>query len=296
MQVTAVITTYKRTPAMVERALTSVLNQTRPVAEIFVIDDSPLEYEQRHSVEQMVKGYADKCVTYIKTDGDLGACASRNIGLERASCEFIAFLDDDDEWLPEKIEKQLPLFSSPDIVLVYCGSYTVNDDKETRAERKLNRHRGKVFDKLMLENFIESTSFPLIRTAALREIGGFDPLMPASQDLDVWLRLSERFEIDYVDEPLVCYHVHSGERITRNYSKKIAGTKRIIEKNQDYLNSHPKALAKLNHKLLMPYILLGDLSSAFSVWIKAVSLNFFDIKANFKGFGRLIKGLIGMYK
>ena len=106
MLVTAVITTHKRTPELVERALKSILAQTYENIEVFVIDDSPEEYELRSAVKNMIESYAEKNVTYIAHDKCMGACAARNTGLEAAKGEFIGFLDDDDEWLPTKLEKQ----------------------------------------------------------------------------------------------------------------------------------------------------------------------------------------------
>ena len=163
MQVTAVITTYKRSVAMVERALLSVINQTYRPIEVIVVDDSPMDYAERGAVGDMVKKYADAGVIYVETEGNLGACAARNIGLSMAKGEYIAFLDDDDEWLPEKIEKQTALFISDDIALVYCGSYTVYDDSGKSIERKMKRHKGFVHDELMLKNFIARISPDVLR-------------------------------------------------------------------------------------------------------------------------------------
>ena len=83
-----------------------------------------------------------------------------------------------------------------------------------------------------MENFIGSTSFPLIRKSCLEEIGGFDVLMQSAQDYDVWLRLSDKYSIDYFDEELGIYHVHGEKQITKNPDKKIAGLERLNEKKQ----------------------------------------------------------------
>ena len=122
MLVTAVITTHKRPPEIVERALKSILIQTYKNIEIFVVDDSPAEYELRSAVKNMVESYADRNVTYIAHKKCMGACAARNTGLEAANGEFIGYLDDDDEWFPIKIEEQLKGFDSEDVALVYCGN------------------------------------------------------------------------------------------------------------------------------------------------------------------------------
>ena len=104
--VTAIITTHKREPEIVERALKSILAQTYKNIEIIVVDDSPESFESRKAVKDSVTRYTNQNVKYVQHDECKGACAARNTGLYMAKGEYVAFLDDDDEWLPEKIEKQ----------------------------------------------------------------------------------------------------------------------------------------------------------------------------------------------
>ena len=128
----AAITTCRREPAMVERALRSVIAQTCQEWECVVVDDSPAEYELRDEVRKMVEGYAaqDGRIRYVPHDKNYGAQRARNTALGIAvdgGYEFIAYLDDDDEWLPEKLEKQLARFSEcgEDTALVYCHQYII---------------------------------------------------------------------------------------------------------------------------------------------------------------------------
>ena len=234
--ITAVITTYKREPEMVERALKSVLNQTYKDKEILVVDDSPSAYEMRKQVEEMVKSYEEQGVIYIPHEVNKGACAARNTGLANARGEYIAFLDDDDEWESEKLEKQLEEFKmcSQDTALVYCGKYFVNDVTGEVHVAKTEFRKGHIFADLIKKNCIGSTSYPLVRTDFLREIGGFDVYMPASQDIDVWLRLAWKYQVSYVEDALVKYHTHDGECITQDPKKKINAIKRINEKHKTY--------------------------------------------------------------
>ena len=152
----------------------------------------------------------------------MGACVARNTGLQEARGEYIAYLDDDDEWLPEKLEKQLKIMGKTGVALVYCGCLKINDETRVYLKDSVSPqyYRGYIFDELIKKNFIESTSFPLLRTECLRKIGGFDPLMQSAQDYDVWLRIAKEYEVDYVKEPLVLYHIHPDERISTNPQKK----------------------------------------------------------------------------
>ena len=282
MLVTAVITTYKRPPELLDRAIKSVLNQTHQNIELFVVDDSPAEYELRSAVKTLVESYTTKNVTYVPHEKTMGACAARNSGLARAQGNFIGFLDDDDEWLPNKIEDQLKAFDSEDVALVYCSYLIVLDSTEKQEEHKGLFTREKVYEKLMYQNFIGSASFPLLRTEVLRQIGGFDVEMLSSQDYDVWLRIAKDHAVNYVKEPLVLYHWHEGEQITKNPAKKIAGIERFISKNIDYIKKHKDVYWVHYMSLIVWYTRAGNRKKAFSIWLKTIFKAPFKVKDNAK--------------
>ena len=133
--VSAIVTTYKREPSMVLRAINSILAQTYNDMEIIVVDDSPKDYPYREEVKRVVtsrlEDFPQVKSLYICHEHNMGACVARNTGLNAASGEYIAYLDDDDEWLPKKIEKQVKKIEQSDAVLVYCGSYCKNASKGT---------------------------------------------------------------------------------------------------------------------------------------------------------------------
>ena len=272
--ISAIITTYQREPAMVMRALDSVLRQTYRELEIIVVDDSPPGYPLRDDVRKAVlerqKANQEIPIRYVAHEKNMGACVARNTGLKTAEGEYVAYLDDDDEWLPKKLEKQMKVMAESNAGLVYCGRICVNDGKGTRTASQMEYVRGKAFIKLLNTNFIASTSYPLIRRECLKAIGGFDPLMSAAQDYDAWLRLSERYEIDYVAEPLVLYHEHDGERITTNPEKKISGLERINAKYADHLRADRKLWWKRNVCLVSYYAMAGKGKKAWSLWWKCV--------------------------
>lgn len=285
-RVTAVITTHKREPEMVERALKSVLAQTHPDMEVIVVDDSPADFPQRAAVAAMVEGYG---VTYIPHETCQGACVARNTGLRHATGEFIAFLDDDDQWLPEKIQRQLMGFTDQDIALVYCDHEEVNVTAGTQTTKIHDRHKGRIYDKLILRNFIGSTSFPLLRTSAVREIGGFDPLMQSAQDFDLWVRLAEKFAITYVEDSLVLYYIHGGEQITKSFQKKIAGMERINEKNAEYLKQVKGARWIRNIRLAPMYAGNGQLGKALGIWFRMIWVCPWKVKENLRYLVRSFK-------
>ena len=273
--VSAVVTTYKREPDMLLRAVTSILNQTYKNIEIIVVDDSPSEYTFRKDISVIINQMKIEGINiqYIQHETNMGACVARNTGLLASNGSYIAFLDDDDEWMPEKIEKQVNVIKNKDVALVYCGCVYKNDVTGTTTFKKRKYLRGNVFDELLFVNFIESTSFPLIKTDCLRAVGGFDSLMQSAQDYDVWLRIAKNHKIDYVQEELVIYHEHNGEQISTNPIKKINGLERINEKYKSFLDCN-RILWWKRHIVITPfYAMNGEKGKAIRVWIKCIIKN-----------------------
>lgn len=290
MLVSAIITTCKRPPYIVERALKSVLAQTYSNLEILVMDDSPTSYSERQDVKYMVDSYDG--VRYIPLKENMGACAARNIGIENSCGEYIAFLDDDDEWLSEKIEKQMREFQNERVGLVYCGSKTMNDIDGKETLRDTEFYRGEVFDTLIQGNFIGSTSFPLIRRSCLVEIGGFDVEQKSAQDYDVWLKIAKQWEVSYVEDILVTYHVHGLEQISTNYGKKVSGLERLNDKYRKYLDEHPDAYHMRMIKMAPIYVGNGQYKKAFLSYCRAVVKKPLKVSCNIKYLYRVVGEVI----
>lgn len=286
--ISVVIPTYKRYPNMISRAIHSVLEQSYRDIEVIVVDDSPEDFEGRMSVEDMILSLDDSRIIYIKHPYNMGACAARNTGIKESKGEYIAFLDDDDEWLPWKLEKQIKLFSDPKIGLIYCRQIIVNDETKSEVIDKRKFYSGYVFDKLIMNNFIGSTSFVIIKRECFTECGLFDIRMKASQDAELYLRISQKYEVAYVDEPLVVYHTHSGERLTTNQYNKIQGLELINEYYSDYLNKNKKIKSIRIIKIVPFYIMIGNKKKALKLYLQAIKLAPFNIKHNLKYFILLI--------
>ncbi|MBO5778759.1 MAG: glycosyltransferase family 2 protein [Clostridia bacterium] len=266
--VSVVITTYMRPTEIVVRAIDSVLSQTYSNIELIVVDDSPSNYDGREQLRKELEKYKGK-IKYVQHEANMGACVARNTGLKVSTGHYVAFLDDDDEWLPEKIEQQISKFDDRDIALVYCGRIVVNDTTGMTFEDESEEHTGYVYEKLIYTNFIGSTSFPLMRKAALIEVGGFDPMMRSAQDYDVWLRLAKKYKVNYVNRPLVKYHIHNGERISTNFQARISGQERLIEKNMEYLHQNPQAWWWRHLRLSLQYSQNKQLRSAVRTWARS---------------------------
>lgn len=295
--VSAIITTYKRKPEMVLRALDSILAQTYKDIEIIVVDDSPADYPLREDVKNAIigrkKGNQDIEIRYIAHEKNMGGCVARNTGMEAAKGEYLAYLDDDDEWLPEKIEKQMEVMLTTDVALVCCGSKTIDEKDNTISIRDDTLYRGNVLMQLLHRNFVGSTSFPLIKKSCLVSVGGFDPLMQAVQDYDVWLRLAEKYAIDFVDEPLVLYHIHMDERITTNAKRRINGTERLCQKFNSYLEADRKLWWDRHTELSRQYAYNGEKKKAISMWCKCVCKYPENLKGNVIYLYNILKAMMG---
>jgi glycosyltransferase involved in cell wall biosynthesis len=198
--VSVVIPTFRR-PALLARALGSVLNQTFGDFEILVVDDGPSE-----DTASVTAGLADARVRYLPQPRNRGVAAARNRGLREARGDLIAFLDDDDEWLPPKLARQVDLFrrSPPDVGLVYTGVETV---RSAGSSIMIATAGGDIHARMLIANILHGAmSSGMIRRQAVTEIGVFDEALPAVEDYEFWLRLTRRYRVACVPEPLIRYY------------------------------------------------------------------------------------------
>lgn len=280
--VSVIITSYKRPLQMVQRAIESVLNQSWKDIEIIIVDDNTDEDMNMYRLGRIVELYPNKFVNYISYPENHGACYARNIGIDCSNGDYLAFLDDDDEWLPDKIEKQMKVMQSSDVALVYCSAFIKNDTTGTMSCGKKCEKGGRIYSDLILENFIGSTSFPLLKKRCVVDVGKFDVCMQSAQDYDLWLRLSAKYNVGFVDEALGIYHVHEGEQITRNPDKKINGLMRINEKNREYLAYNRRARWYRKIKIVPFYAKKGLLLQSLFMWLKSASICPMEVKNNIR--------------
>lgn len=209
VDVSVVIATYNRAQ-QVREAIDSVLAQTVPVREIIVVDDG-----SKDNTREQLLAYGDRVRPFFQANG--GASAARNLAMRNARGEWIAFLDDDDVWLPTKIEKQMELANqNPKLGLVYCSDYAVDEQLRVLYARKAAEdNRGDVFDKLLTKNFI-FTSCVIARRDSIEQAGYMDLEFKFAQDWDLWLKILADRPADFVEEPLVLYRQSASGCLTRD--------------------------------------------------------------------------------
>lgn len=195
----AIIPTYNRR-ALVERAVRSVLAQSRTVQEIIVVDDGSTD----GTGAALASLFGDR-IRYVRQDNH-GVSSARNRGLELARGAYLALLDSDDEWLPDKTEQQVRwLETHPDYGMVLCDVLRKNagsDGVERLRRRERLPEDGYIFKWVLLEPALAPPTV-LMRRQVYETIGGFDETLPTAEDLDYHLRIAARFKIGLIEEPLV---------------------------------------------------------------------------------------------
>ncbi|MBO6112388.1 MAG: glycosyltransferase [Lachnospiraceae bacterium] len=231
--VTVVITTCKRDMSVLERALKSACDQTYENKEIIVVNDYP-PYRER--IEELLKAYPE--VKFISNDVQSGACASRNAGIKASKGKYISPLDDDDEWRPTKLERQMAALRDG-TVMVYCTNEIVLDDKPLKADPHRKYPEGDVEKDLLSANFVSGG--PLLKTDTVNECGGYDPGFESCQDLDLWIRLAMRGDVRAVREPVAIAYMGHASITTGSFERRMQGWERILDKYKDEYAKHPEA-------------------------------------------------------
>src|SRR5207244_9308520 len=176
--------------------------QTYPNTEIIAIDDGSTDATAAH-----LERFGGRII--VRRQRNAGVAAARNAGASKASGEWIAFLDADDIWLPNKLERQLAAATAP---LVYTNRYNIGARKDVPAIQTdcTSMYEGDVFLPLLLTgNFITMSSV-LVRRDLFEQMNGFCEALGGTEDWDLWLRIAEGHPIRWCPEPLVCYRFHAG--------------------------------------------------------------------------------------
>jgi len=209
--VSVVLPTDDRDDYLAE-AIDSVLDQTHDRLELLVVDGQPDD-----STRALVRNRVDGAVPFehIPQQGE-GAGAARNLGIEAATGEFVAFLDDDDRWRPETVERQLRAFreGGPGVGVVYVGA-TYPGSVEERSDFQPDIE-GDVTRALLRGNFVGSFSRVMVRATTVETVGGIDEQFPTWEDWEWFLRLSRVCAFRAVPEPLVVRRGGHGDQLSHD--------------------------------------------------------------------------------
>lgn len=226
--VSVVIPAFGRADTL-PRAMESVLAQDWPSLEVLVVDDASPD-----ATPEIVAGFAaaDPRVRHLRQPENRGVAAARNRGIREASGPLVAFLDADDEWLPDKLGRQVEALRSagPGTGLVYTGVESVG----ARGEREVVRAqlRGHVFARMLARNILHGApSSALVRRSVFATIGLFDESLPAAEDYELWLRLTRFYAVEAIPTPSIRYHDPAGDPMEdeRRRSRNLAANRAARE-------------------------------------------------------------------
>ena len=204
MNISVVIPSYNRKDFL-KRSIDSAINQTKKPLEIIVVDDGSTD-----GTEAMIKSDYD-FVKFIKQKNK-GVSAARNIGIEVSIGEWICFLDSDDEWKKDKLEKQInAMKSNPGYKFFHSNEIWIKNGLRINQKKKHKKYGGDIFDKC-LDMCRISPSSVMIDKTVFDEVGNFNEYLVVCEDYELWLRICDKYRVFFIDEPLIIkYGGHQGQ-------------------------------------------------------------------------------------
>lgn len=241
IDISAIIPTYNRRDLVV-RAIQSVLAQTRPVDEIIVVDDGSSDGTEA----ELASRFGER-IRYVRQD-NAGVSAARNRGMALAGGRYLALLDSDDVWHPDKTRQQFEwLEARPDFGMVLCDvemEDSVQGTTRILHRRNAIREDGRVPAMVANDPSLVPSSI-MFRREVYRDVGGFDESLPTAEDIDFHLRIALRWPIGVLEQPLVrIVHGHSGlSALPRTYDDYVHVMERALAASGGQLSEEERRIA-----------------------------------------------------
>lgn len=211
--ISVIIPTYNRSSVLI-RAIDSVLKQTYKNFELIIVDDGSTD-ETEECLSSFIK--SQSLQYYKKTNG--GVASARNYGVKHASGTWLAFLDSDDEWLPEKLTEQMKyLAQNPHLSIAYTEEIWIRNSIRVNQKKSHQKFGGRIFDKCLEQCLIAPSSVIMTRKL-FDEFQGFDENYIVCEDYDLWLKISSAHEIGFIDQALIIkYGGHEDQLSTKFFA------------------------------------------------------------------------------
>lgn len=211
MDIAVVIPVHNRVKPL-QRAVASVLDQTERVQEIVVVDDGS---DEMNAIDAL-KEVADDRLRILHQP-HLGVSVARNLGIKATKSAWVALLDSDDYWLPEKIARQKEFHARhPDLTISQTNEIWMRDGSRINQRQYHLKAGGDIFEQ-SLERCLISPSAVLMRRSLLDDVGLFDPTLPACEDYDLWLRVTSQYEVGLVTEELIVKTGGHADQLSRRH-------------------------------------------------------------------------------
>lgn len=277
--ISIIITTFLR-PTFLRRAINSVLAQSYYNFEIIVVDDNNKESTEGKQTQELMKNFCDKRIHYVMHDRNLGASFARNTGVAHSRGEYIAFLDDDDEYLPDKLLRQIEVaikYKTSNGVVVFCG-FEVVGNKRLDKSKWCRKTKYELFfpkkTELFAGNFIGSNSFVLFDRGSFYKVGGYDVALSSSQDWDFYLKLTE-IDVFFVGIPdvLVRYYAFDApDSITGSKEKRLQGFFEVEKKHALFASELGPSVFLSFYRYLYRRCMSLDIGAGTGYLIKVITL------------------------
>jgi len=271
--VSVIIPTYNRAH-LIDKAINSVLSQTYQDYEIIIVDDASTD-----NTKEVVKDFTDSRISYIFHTNNLDISAARNSGIKASQGKYIALLDSDDEWLPEKLDKQINKFEkeSLKIGVIYTGSYYIDEKGNQIRKVHVPIKEGYIYEDLLRAGGYLCLSSTLIKRECFKKVGLFDENLPPCEDLDMWIRIAKYYKFSYIKDLLVATRIHNNQ-ITNDSEALIEGIKKIQVKYNKELGKRPYSNSIRYFHLGNKLCHLRKRKEGQKYFIKAISIYPFCIK------------------
>lgn len=238
-RVSVITPTYKRETKYLLRAIKSIKEGSYQNVEIVVVDDNPPDSQYRKDVVEFMKKYEeDSDVIYFINPENVGGSFARNNGISVATGDYITFLDDDDRYLPNKIEKQVDFMLEKDCDMSFANLKIVNEDEvliDFREHTSVKSFEKEVLLKHHIMRHLTGTPTFMYKASKLREIGGFEDAKIGQEFYLMLKSIENDLDICYLNDCGVVAYVHSGERISQGKNK-IVGENELYNFKRKYFD------------------------------------------------------------
>lgn len=275
--VTVIIPTFNRLP-LLKRAVNSVLNQTVSDIEVIVVDDASTD-----GSADWLTSLSDPRVRYVRCQQNRGVAAARNRGIAEAANQWIAFLDSDDEWLPDKLYCQTTALMSAPERIIHCNERWLRNGKPLK-QKSYHRKQGGRFFQRSLERCLISPSAVMIRADLFDDIGLFDESLPACEDYDLWLRINASESVAYLDDVLIIKHGGHSDQLSNTPLLDQYRIQSLIKIDRETsLNSNDRAALREVLKSKVNLLLRGALkhsNTELEMWCRQMASQYqFDMES-----------------
>lgn len=238
--VTVIIPSYGGAPQL-HRAIASVLSQTYSNIELFVVDDNPPDSLGRKKTEEIVERFNDVRIKYLKHPKNMNGAAARNTGIEQAAGKYICFLDDDDFYLPERVEKSVKcLEENEDSDCVLCGVMDCTDSGLYGVRYHYTKG-GDLKKELLTRKTIMGSGSNIFMTAkAMKDLNGFDTNFQRLQDDEFMVRFYRKYKACTCDQLLIVK--------SRNGINNEPALEKLYKSREMFFNKYADDIAELNEE------------------------------------------------